>query len=261
MRAATARAELPLRHAPAFAAPRAMRASAAVPYRPRAARALAIATTVAFHAALLAVLWQLARVSDAVPPPLRVAATIITLPHTPSPQPRVQSVPKPRTKPERPVLPALQPPMPLVQPASAFTPMVDAAGSATPIVSATPEAAPAIAAAPLEAPPAVVAAPIGAPLAPVTTPPRFDAAYLRNPAPEYPAFSRRRGEQGRVLLRVHVARDGVPGEVEINTSSGSDRLDRAALDAVRRWKFVPARLGDTPVDAWVLVPIAFSLDH
>ena len=47
----------------------------------------------------------------------------------------------------------------------------------------------------------------------------------------------------------------------INTSSGSDRLDRAALDAVRRWKFVPARLGDTPVDAWVLVPIAFSLDH
>jgi protein TonB len=48
--------------------------------------------------------------------------------------------------------------------------------------------------------------------------------------------------------------------VEIRTSSGVERLDRAALDAVRRWRFVPARQGDTPVDAWVLVPIRFSLD-
>jgi protein TonB len=47
--------------------------------------------------------------------------------------------------------------------------------------------------------------------------------------------------------------------VQLKASSGSQRLDTAALETVRQWKFVPARRGDTPVEAWVLVPITFSL--
>jgi len=90
--------------------------------------------------------------------------------------------------------------------------------------------------------------------------PRFDAAYLQNPAPAYPALSRRAGEKGKVLLRVVVRPDGTPETVELRQSSGAVRLDEAALEAVRKWRFVPARRGDTPVTAAVIVPIVFSLE-
>jgi protein TonB len=61
------------------------------------------------------------------------------------------------------------------------------------------------------------------------------------------------------VLRVHVAADGSATEVLLHTSSGHPRLDDSALATVRRWKFVPARLGQEAVAAWVLVPIAFTL--
>ncbi len=103
----------------------------------------------------------------------------------------------------------------------------------------------------------VAAAPAPAPL----VPPRFDAAYLDNPAPVYPVMARRAREEGRVLLRVFVTADGRAGSVEIATSSGFERLDVAALEAVRRWRFVPAKRGDVPVAAQVIVPIAFALER
>lgn len=114
---------------------------------------------------------------------------------------------------------------------------------------------------PAVVPPAPAPAPpVSAAPAPVqATQPRFDADYLDNPRPPYPSLSRRMGEQGRVVLRVHVAPDGAAGEVLLATSSGSPRLDESALATVRRWKFVPARRGAEPVAAWVLVPIAFTL--
>lgn len=106
-------------------------------------------------------------------------------------------------------------------------------------------------------------APVAAPpreLPPVITQPRFDAAYLANPAPPYPGMSRRLGEQGRVLLRVKVGSDGQALEVSIAQSSGFPRLDDAAAEAVRRWRFVPARQGEQPVVAAVNVPIVFNLN-
>lgn len=91
------------------------------------------------------------------------------------------------------------------------------------------------------------------------TEPHFGAAYLNNPAPTYPPLSRRLGEQGRVLMRVFVNPNGAPTKVQLRESSGHRRLDAAAEAAVRRWRFVPARRGEYPVGAWVLVPIAFNL--
>lgn len=91
-------------------------------------------------------------------------------------------------------------------------------------------------------------------------PPQHDAAYLRNPPPRYPLAARRAGEQGTVTLRVLVARDGLPVRVELERSSGSRHLDAAALEAVRAWRFVPARRGSDPVESWVLVPIVFRLE-
>lgn len=115
-----------------------------------------------------------------------------------------------------------------------------------------------------------------APLAPVVenkpTPPappapepvsqaRFDADYLKNPAPAYPPLSRRMGEEGKVILRVSVTPQGTAEEVEIKTSSGSPRLDEAAQKTVRSWRFIAAKRGDTPVHSWVLVPIIFKLEQ
>jgi len=93
------------------------------------------------------------------------------------------------------------------------------------------------------------------------TPPSFDAAYLDNPAPRYPPAAARLRESGRVLLLVRVGADGLPERVEVSRSSGSPRLDQAALETVRRWRFVPARQGERPVAAQVTVPLVFRLDE
>lgn len=90
---------------------------------------------------------------------------------------------------------------------------------------------------------------------------RFDADYLQNPAPAYPPLARRMHEEGKVVLRVSVTPQGLAESVEIRTSSGSERLDQAALKTVKQWKFVPARRGDTAVQSWVLVPVQFKLEQ
>lgn len=88
---------------------------------------------------------------------------------------------------------------------------------------------------------------------------RFDADYLKNPNPIYPQVSRRLHEQGVVVLKVRVGADGASDAIVLHQSSGSARLDDAALAAVKRWRFVPAKRGALAVDSWVLVPIEFAL--
>ncbi|MFM1892145.1 MAG: hypothetical protein RLZ44_1222 [Pseudomonadota bacterium] len=91
-------------------------------------------------------------------------------------------------------------------------------------------------------------------------PPDFRAAYLANPGPRYPVASRRRREQGVVLLKVRVTAEGSPEQVVIERSSGFADLDNAAASVVKeRWKFVPARQGEATVSAWVVVPLEFVL--
>lgn len=152
-------------------------------------------------------------------------------------------------------------------------PIVAAPVAETPVLSTPAAAVPAETPQKVEEPPtAVVAAPVAptapesAPVAtPVATPvafspPEFNAAYLDNAPPPYPYISRRTGEQGRVVLRVQVSASGTAEDVEVRSTSGHARLDQAALEAVRHWKFVPARRGATPVPASVLVPVSFRLE-
>lgn len=80
-----------------------------------------------------------------------------------------------------------------------------------------------------------------------------------NAIPEYPAQARRRGWEGRVLLVVRVRADGVAESVRVAQSSGHDILDRAARDAVRRWRFEPARRAGISVAASLEVPVTFRL--
>jgi protein TonB len=92
------------------------------------------------------------------------------------------------------------------------------------------------------------------------TPPNFSAEYLHNPAPEYPPMAKRRGEQGRVLLRVTVSASGEASVVAVSQSSGYALLDQSALQAVKNWQFVPARFNNHAVVAEVTVPVRFTLE-
>lgn len=150
-------------------------------------------------------------------------------------------------------------PLPMTKPVVVKTPQTPAPKAAAPVVEATQSNVP--------APAAVVAAPVEAKPAPVAPPAepvsqaRFDADYLKNPAPAYPPLSRRMGEEGKVVLRVSVNAQGSADSVEIRTSSGSQRLDESAQKTVRNWKFIPAKRGDSAVQSWVLVPIIFKLEQ
>ncbi|MBZ1350754.1 energy transducer TonB [Alcaligenaceae bacterium LF4-65] len=90
------------------------------------------------------------------------------------------------------------------------------------------------------------------------TPPRLDPAYLHNPAPNYPALSKRNRESGTVLLLVNVDPEGNALAVTLHKSSGYERLDQAAIQAVTRWRFVPGMRGQTAISATVIVPISFK---
>ena len=90
--------------------------------------------------------------------------------------------------------------------------------------------------------------------------PSSDADYLNNPAPVYPRMSRRMGEQGTVMVRVLINADGRAEQAEIRTSSGYARLDDAALDTVKRWRYVPGKRAGTAEAMWFNVPVRFVLD-
>jgi protein TonB len=90
--------------------------------------------------------------------------------------------------------------------------------------------------------------------------PRTDAAHMNNPKPVYPAVSRRLSEQGTVQLSVYILPDGKVGEVQLKVSSGYPRLDQSAIDAVRAWRYIPARRGNEPIPYWYTQPVRFSLD-
>lgn len=86
------------------------------------------------------------------------------------------------------------------------------------------------------------------------------ADYLRNPPPVYPRAALRKRMQGVVMIEVRVGADGLPLLVSLERSSGHSALDKAALEAVEKWKFVPARRGSEVVEASVVVPVEFRIN-
>lgn len=215
------------------------------PFRPPLL--ICLLASIALHAMLLLWLpgWRLSPPAAEVVPVLDVVMAVpertSVAASAPLP-PKTRNVPvlpaaKPQVKPLPPALPA-----PLV----ASSPPVEELPAQN--VPAAAPAAVAKAAAPAVTPPVTV------------TPPAFTASYLRNPPPAYPAVARRSGEEGTVLLRVLVGRDGAPLKVEVDQTSRSRVLDHAALDAVKGWRFVPARRGAENIEAWVRVPVSFRLE-
>ena len=89
--------------------------------------------------------------------------------------------------------------------------------------------------------------------------PSASADYFKNPHPKYPKISLRRKEAGTVLLALIVTAEGRAKDVRVLKTSGYPRLDKAALDAVKDWRFIPAKRLGRPVDADYELPIHFKL--
>jgi periplasmic protein TonB len=186
--------------------------------------------------------------------PLRMdVRTIIDEIKPPEPPPKPKVIP-PKPLPQvvkQTIAPPPPRPTPPVLTAAANTEPAPAPYAVAPQPAPQPPAPPA---------PAVITAPPPPPLPAPVTAARFDADYLKNPPPAYPSISRRMREEGKVLLTVRVSAQGNAESVQVRQSSGFPRLDEAALEAVRQWRFVPARRGDEAIVASVIVPLIFRLD-
>ncbi len=112
------------------------------------------------------------------------------------------------------------------------------------------------------APPPPPAAPAAAdaPAAPAAMAPsdRPQPIADQSPPPSYPPAALRRGDSGTVVVRVDVDATGYPSGVTLIQRSGSRDLDRAASDAVRRWRFQPAQSNGVPVPGSLEVPFDFT---
>ena len=192
---------------------------------------------------------------EAPPPP--------PAPRAPVRPPRLLEPPRPqatapavsREMPPPPAAPVARIAPPTPEPVASGTPLTPAdsppapVGPATSIVASLPSGPPAAVAALGPSPSATAES--------VTQQARPQGGYQVRPS--YPATPRRLGIQGTTLLRVHVLADGRIGDVLVEKSAGHPELDDAATDAVKRWRFDPARRGSDAVAMWVLLPVEFKL--
>lgn len=244
--------------------------------KPIARHAGALVAVIALH---LAVLWAFNAGLLMRPPailiPVQLIAALVEEPRplavapvTPAPQPKPQPIATPvAPKPVAKVTPQLRPePTPAPAPATPAPPLPVAADPtptppaaavtsvqtpSTTVPIASPPVAPAAPASPAVAPP---------PRAPVAVElPSSDAQYLQNPKPRYPPMSNKLRESGTVLIELLVTDKGVAQDARVKTSSGFFRLDDAALEAVKRWRFVPGKRGGVPETMSFTVPITFGL--
>ena len=222
--------------------------------------ALIALAVVALHVGLLWLLQSgLLMRSTELLVPVQVLARLMEPPAVAPPLPVVQA-PRPVAK---------TPPPPVAKP---IPPRAEATPEKPPQAPARPQAAPQPQAVAEPAPPSPAPnAPTALPAPPQPTPvaaapappaiqlPSSDADYLQNPEPKYPENSQRLNEQGTSTIRVLIGADGLPQRAEIGKSSGFDRLDRAALATVMRWRYVPGKRNGMPEAMWFSVPIVWKL--
>ena len=79
--------------------------------------------------------------------------------------------------------------------------------------------------------------------------------------PTYPESARRAGIEGTSLLRFEITEGGTVSRITVEKSAGHEELDRAAIAAVQKWRFEPARRGAQAVAVWVTLPVRFELKH
>ena len=198
----------------------------------------------ALHTAGLVAAWWMWLPADPAPHPLPPSVEVALLRAEPPSQPRRVDAAEPEPKPR-------SLPRPEVRPIKSFSRVIPPSAPASPGPPAAEPAGDAVA-------PAIATQGTESPAAPAGASWSAEPAG-GNPRPEYPMASRRQGEQGRVVVLARVDWQGMVVSTHLRQSSGFDRLDRAALEAIRQWRFTvsgTARPGD-----WrqVDVPVVFNL--
>ena len=88
---------------------------------------------------------------------------------------------------------------------------------------------------------------------------KYKIGTIENPHPEYPIIARKKGWQGRLLLAVHIDKNGNVLNIHVKETSGYEILDRVSVKTIRDWKFFPARYGDRYVEDNINIPVSFKL--
>jgi protein TonB len=217
----------------------------------------ACAAVVIIHAALLGVALTMHR--EPLPRPIEaksITAQLVSETPQPAPQPvAVETPPPPKPVPQ---------PVPKPQPKPKVKPKVEPKPAPMPVAEAPSQIA---APAPEPTPPAPPQ-PAPQPAAPAIGKPSMDLAAPKNVAhlscniaqPDYPSMSRRRGETGTAVIRLTVGLSGKIENVTLQKSSGSSRLDDAALEAVRGSACSPYKENGEAIRATATVPFVFSLN-
>lgn len=212
----------------------------------------AIVLTAAAHVAVLPIALTLGQQAMAGPEE-RIATFDLAAPPAPPPAP---PPPPPSSEPQ-PTDAAPADPLP-----EAVVPPTALALAAPQPAAAVPLSAPAQVATPTKVTSPAPAAPARASLAaaPSTiSSDALDTTLISGTPPRYPRESRRKREQGTVELLVIVGTDGRVETISVARSSGSPRLDDAALGAVRGWRWQPASRGGQAVKVRGIVAIPFVL--
>jgi protein TonB len=157
----------------------------------------------------------------------------------PTPQPKPEAKPKTQAKPE--------PKPKTLDPSS--TPPVDAsqakaAESQTPNTAVAPASSQGTAGTPIQTD-------IG----------KLVVVYQPDADPYYPSFSKRAGEQGEVVVRLIIDETGIVEEVALLRSSGFARLDRAATEIGKRYRFKPYSVNGNPARISTNLLIKFNLKN
>ncbi|BCQ22889.1 energy transducer TonB [Caballeronia sp. NK8] len=216
----------------------------------------ACVAVVVIHAALLGV--ALTMRNEPLPRPIEaksITAQLISETPQPAPQPvAIETPPPPKPVPQ---------PVPKPQPKPKVKPKIEPKPTPMPVTEAPSQiAAPAPEPTP-PAPPQPVA-----PAAPAIGKPSMDLAAPKNVAhltcniavPEYPPMAKRRGETGTAVVRLTVGLSGKLENITLQKSSGSSRLDDAALEAARNSACSPYKENGEAIRATATQPFVFSLN-
>ena len=156
----------------------------------------------------------------------------------------------------QPPLPAVKPEPPVAQQTANLPP----AGPTTEDAAPNAESGQGESASPANAVPAEQASPSEGTASAGGGVTRGAAPAAGNAPPDYPMSARRRGQEGLVLLDVVLTPGGRPERIDLAKSSGWRSLDRAALEAVERWRFEPAMENGLPVASLLRLPVRFRLE-
>lgn len=203
-----------------------------------------------FHAGLIYLIQSglVRKLTEAVVSP-EIIARIIPLEPPAKPAPEIPK-PKPETPPKQVKVTTPKPQPPRPQPAP------------VPVASLPPSPT-AIEAPPAPPEPPAPPAPAPEPPAPVSAAPRsvgIGEIQCTPPQPTYPSQSRRMGETGKVVVRLTTDESGKVIKTGVVTSSGSSRLDQAAVDAVQRMRCKPYLDNGRAVAVTAQQPIGFELN-